>query len=148
MDEETKARADARLEAALADGDRRDPRPFYRHALRYLRKENPAAFQRALDYFENELIPASLAEDPLQAWLEYGQLLAGELGAGRVLDLDDTGRAHTVENAALARGLLLFLPDDPRTPVLVLRYPADATPSQQAAHELLVEGRQIASAYG
>ena len=141
-------RADARLETALRDTDRQDPRPHYRRALKYLRDRNPDAFQDALRYFEEELIPAVAGEaDPLEAWLGYGRHLARSLGDGRLVELDSTGRARPVNDPTTARGLVLHIPDDASTPPLVLRCPTEPSKAQQAALELLVEGRQTASAY-
>lgn len=143
-----KTRADARLEAALQDADRADPRPLYRPALKYLRSQKPAAFQEALRYFEEELIPAVAGEaDPLAAWLDYGRRLAEALGEGRLVELDSTGRARPCTDAAGARGLVLYLPDDAAAPALSLRRPRGPSRAQEAAFELLVEGRQVASAY-
>lgn len=142
------ARADARLEAALQDADHADPRPLYRPALRYLRDRNPDAFQDALRYYEGELIPAVAGEaDPLAAWLDYGRRLARALGTGRLVELDSTGRARPVGDPEDARGLVLHLPDDGSAPALALRRPRDPSKAQQAAFELLVQGRQTASAY-
>ncbi|MFP4622680.1 MAG: hypothetical protein ACOCVZ_00550 [Gemmatimonadota bacterium] len=143
MTDDAGTRADARLEAALQGADQGDPRPLYRPALRHLRERDPEAFQRALRYYETELVPAVAAEaDPLAAWREYGAALARELGGGRTVELDSTGRARAVEDLAAARGLVLHVPDAADAPVLVLRYPRGASASQRAAYELLVEGRQ------
>lgn len=143
-----KTRADARLETALQDADRADPRPLYRPALKHLRDRKPDAFQDALRYLEEELIPAVAGEaDPLGAWLDYGRRLARALGEGRLVELDSTGRARPVSDPAEARGLVLHLPDDPGAPALALRHPRHPSTAQQAAFELLVEGRQTASAY-
>ena len=148
MSDETRNRADARLGTALTGADQRDPRPFFRAVLRHLRERNDDGFRRALRYYEEELVPAVAGEaDPLEAWAEYGQVLARELGSGRTAELDSTGRARTAESVADARGLVLHIPDATDAPVLVLRYPAAPTPAQHAAFELLVEGRQSASAY-
>lgn len=148
MTDDPKARADARLEAALGNLDYRDPRPFYRSALRYLRERDEEAFGRALRYFEDELVPAVAGEaDPGAEWSEYGAVLARALGPGRMAELDSTGRARGVETALGAKGLVLYIPESTDAPVLVLRYPRGATPAQHAAYELLVEGRQTASAY-
>lgn len=144
-----KSRADARLETALGDADQQDPRPLYRPALKHLRDRDPEAFRDALRYFEEELIPAVAGEaDPLDAWLEYGRRLARALGDGRLVELDSTGRARPVSDPAEARGLVLHLPDEAAAPALALRYPADPSKAQKAAFELLIEGRQTASAYG
>lgn len=144
-----KPRADARLEAALQDSAQADPRPLYRPALRHLKDRDRAAFDDALRYFEEELIPAVAGEaDPLEAWLEYGRRLARALGDGRLLELDSTGRARPVPDPSAATGLVLHLPDDAGVPALVLRRPKALSKAQQAAIELLVDRRQTASAYG
>ena len=143
-----KARADARLETALNDADRRDPRPLYRPALKFLRDRRPDAFADALRYFEEELIPAVAGEaDPLAEWLAYGRRLARALGDGRLLEIDSTGRARPVAGVEEARGLVLHVPDDDAAPALALHYPAEPSKAQQATFELLVEGRQTASTY-
>lgn len=148
MSQDPKARADARLEMALENADQRDPRPFYRNALRYLRESDGPAFQSALRYFEEELVPSVAGEaDPLRAWAEYGVVLVRSLGNGRMVELDSTGRARTVEGPGGAVGLVLFVPGAAAAPVVVLRYPANPSAAQHAAYELLVEGRQTASAY-
>lgn len=147
MSDDPRARADARLEAALEGGDRLDPRPMYRPVLRYIKEQNPEAFRRALRYYDEELVPGSVEGDPLAAWLEYGARLSAELGPGRLLDIDATGRARPIGAAAAGEGFVLFLPDSTVAPALVLRYPGSATTAQRAAMELLVEGRQTASAY-
>lgn len=148
MTDDLKPRADARLETALVDADHLDPRPFYRRALRYLRERDEEAFGRALRYFEDELVPSVAADaPPAAAWAEYGAVLARALGAGRMVELDGTGRAHPVDTAVGARGLVLYVPEQADAPVLVLRYPREASAAQHAAYELLVEGRRGASAY-
>ncbi len=142
-------RADARLDAALQDADQQDPREHYRRALRALKQVNPDGFQAALRYFEEELIPAVAGEaDPLEAWADYGKMLARTLGEGRAVELDSTGRARPVYDVSAAKGLVLHLPDDASVPAFVLRCPRKPSPAQQASMELLVEGRQTASAYG
>jgi hypothetical protein len=148
MSDESKARADARLEAALGGTGRRDPRPSYRLALRYLKDRDPDGFHRARRYFEEELVPeVAGGADPLQAWTEYGRRLAEGLGPGRTMDLDATGRARRLEDPGDAAGLVLYVPDDEQAPVLVLQCPSEPSKAQNAALELLVDGRQTASAY-
>jgi hypothetical protein len=152
MEPEQKIEADRRLEAALESSGVRDPRPYFRPVLKYLRDEDPAAFGRALQYHEGVLIPAVAGgADPLGAWLEYGLRLAGAMGTGRTVEVDATGRARTLETAvpdvAAASGLVLHLPEDGAAPALVLRYPGASAPAQDATVELLVAGRLSASAY-
>ncbi|MDX1673984.1 MAG: hypothetical protein R3314_04185 [Longimicrobiales bacterium] len=143
-----KTRADARLETALEDADQQDPRPHLREALRALKDRDPDGFREALRHFEEELTPAVAGEaDPLDAWAEYGMMLARTIGAGRTVELDSTGRSRPVEDVRNATGLVLHVPDDASTPAIVLRYPREASPAQRASYELLVEGRQTASLY-
>lgn len=151
MTDESRATSDARLEAALEHSDQRDPRPFFRVVLRHLRERDDEGFRRALHYFDEELVPAVAGDaDPLGAWAEYGGVLATVLGSGQTVELDGTGRAHRLESAALANaatGLVLHIPQATDAPVLVLRYPKEPSAAQHAAYELLVQGRQTASAY-
>lgn len=148
MIDDDKARADARLEAALEGSGQRDPRPFFRLALKHLRERDDEAFRRALRYYEEELVPAVAGDsDPLSAWAAYGAVLARSTGPGRTVELDATGLARDVESAVGADGLVLYIPEATDAPVLVLRYPREAAPAQHAACELLVSGRQTASAY-
>ena len=98
MNDDLRARADARLEAALAGAPWRDPRPFFRPVLKHLKDRDPAGFERAIDHFQSTLIPAVAGDgDPLAEWLEYGRLLA-TLGIaappearGGLLDQTDRG---------------------------------------------------------
>jgi hypothetical protein len=148
MSDDRRARADARLEAALGGAGCRDPRPHYRRVLRHLKDRDEGAFRRATERFETELVPACLDGDPIAAWLDYGLRLAEDLGDGRIMDIDGTGRARAADDPATATGLLLHIPEDAGKPVVVLREPREATAPQRAALELLVEGRVVASAYG
>ena len=152
MSDDLRARADARLEAALAAAPWRDPRPYLRRLLKHLKERDLAAFERALAYFDSTLVPAVAGEaDPLAEWLEYGRVLCSLAGAGRIVAIDGSGRAAEAEaeaeGDALPGGLLLYLPDDPEAPAAVLRCPRDATPAQEASVELLVLGRVTATAY-
>ncbi len=148
MSDDQRRRADERLESTLHASGLRDPRPFYRPVLRYLREHHPAAFARALEHYESVLVPG-LADggDALGAWLEYGLVLAAEVGPGRTLEVDETGRANACDDPGGGDGLVLHIPDDAGAPVLLLRYPAASSPAQDATVELLVAGRVTASAY-
>jgi hypothetical protein len=144
-----RSRADAAMDAALAEtAGVRDPRPYYRPVLKHLRDRDPSAFARAISHFESVLVPAlARGDDPLGGWLEYGLLLAAELGTGRLVEVDATGRAQPIDNAGDARGLVLHIPDAVDAPVLVLRHPAAGSAAQDATVELLAAGRVTASAY-
>jgi hypothetical protein len=131
--------ADARFQAALADRGARDPRPFYRDRLRALKAENAAAYGDALRYFEETLTPAVAAadSDPLAEWLEYGRVLAALAAPGRTVQIDATGRARDYARPVPEDALVLHLPKEPG-PALVVGIPPALSPSQRAAHDLLV----------
>lgn len=146
MTDDLRARADARLESALESAPVRDPRPYLREILRHLKERDSGAFERAIAHFESTLVPAVAGEgDPLAEWLEYGRVLAALSGEGRIVAIDETGRATPVESAeggdVPSDTLLLYLPDATDTPAAVLRCPRDATPAQEASIGLLVQGR-------
>ncbi|MBI4409444.1 MAG: hypothetical protein HY561_07025, partial [Gemmatimonadetes bacterium] len=142
--ENVRARADARLEEALMRLGVRDPRDFCRERLRALKERDAAGYERALRYFEETLVPrvAEEASDPLAEWIRYGRLL-GELhgGVGRTVAVDASGRARPYGNGDSDDLLVLYLPDDPRAPALVLSAPTGLTPAQQATLDLLVYGK-------
>ncbi|MBW3553541.1 MAG: hypothetical protein KY466_08525 [Gemmatimonadetes bacterium] len=148
MSDDLRARADARLEAALVAAPWRDPRPYLRPILKHLKERDPAAFERALDHFNSTLIPAVAGEaDALAEWLGYGRLLGSLAGVGRAVAIDGSGKAGEPEGAPEPDALVLYLPDAAEVPAVVLRCPRDATPAQEASMELLVLGRVSASAY-
>jgi hypothetical protein len=120
----------------------RDPRDLYRERLRLLREHDPAAYRRALQHFEERLIPRVASEqcDPLAEWLEYGRLLAELGGPGRAVQVDRTGRARDYSAPVPPEDLVLHLPASGREPVCVLRLPGELSAPQRATYELLVEG--------
>lgn len=136
--------------ALAADPAVRDPRPFYRPVLKYLRETDPEAFGRALSHYETTLVPAVAdGADPLASWLEYGRLLADALGPGETVAVDATGRARSAGEVETdpTPGLALHIPAAGAAPVLILRYPVPSSPHQDAAVELLAAGRVNASLY-
>lgn len=141
-DSEQKHRAEVRLEACLEGAAVADPRDLYRARLRQLRSRDAAAFDRALAYYEDELVPrVAEGDDPLTEWLAYGKMLAEMNGPGRVVVVDDTGRSRPAHDDS-PDGLLLFLPENTSNPAMVLQSPAHPTPAQSATIQLLVEHRR------
>jgi hypothetical protein len=143
MNQELRRRAEARLQEAAARLGLSDPRPAYRDRLRVLRERHTAAFDRAIAHYEGTVLPA-LADgpDPITTWTEYGAFLAGLTADGRSFRIDGTGRAATFRAPVQPNELVLFVPDDAATDVLVMTMPAAATPAQQATVDLLV-GRKL-----
>lgn len=140
--DDPRAIAERRLGEALAASAMADPRLLYRDRLRQLRNTDPPAFARALEYFENTLVPAVAGDaDPLTAWLAYGTFLAELPGRGRTVAVDAGGRARPYQPPPDGC-LILFLPEDGRRNVEVLLGPAERSPAQQATVDLLVSGRR------
>jgi hypothetical protein len=133
-------RADHRLAEALERTGVPDPRERYREWLKELRARDEGAFRKALDYFEQELVPAVARDDsdPLAAWTEYGTRLAQRLLPGEAVRIDATGRSRPYDPSAAIEELVLHLPRAARDAALPVRLPPRLSTAQQAAYELLV----------
>ena len=142
MDPNLKSRADARLEAALQTSAARDPRDVCRDRLRWLKDHDRAAFDRALQHYEQVLVPnvGAADVDPLDEWEAYARLLAELSGAGKTVDIDENGRASAP--SAPLRGLTFHIPEDSATPVLIVRMPREMSAAQRATIDLLVDRKQ------
>lgn len=143
MSDDVTARADARLEEALAAEGARDPREFYRERMRDLKRADPDAYGRAVAYYRDTLLPAVAGDaEPLEAWTEYGRVLTEALAPGRTYAIDGTGRARAYAAPAPRDHLVLHVPDDKASRALLVGLPADLTPAQRATYDVLVQGRQ------
>lgn len=131
--------ASVRTQKALEAGGFADMRPAYRAMLRYLKQQDAGRFDEATRRYEEELVPALTDDerDPVAAWAEYGAWLAGETLPGRLLRLDESGLATPSDPDPLPGHVLLYLPDESRRAAIPIVLPADPSPSQQAALELL-----------
>jgi hypothetical protein len=143
-EEELRQRADRRLEEALERIGARDPREFYRGRLRELKQRDPAAYEKAVGYFGDVLVPAIAkdGEDPLEAWMEYGRTLAELEAPGRTVCVDGSGRAEAYAHPIGTDRLVLHLPREGRGQVLLVGLPRELTPAQRATYDWLVAGRQ------
>ena len=146
MSDDLTARADRRLEEALAREGARDPREFYRERLRELKQSNPDGYAQAVAYYRDELLPQVADGDgePLAAWTEYGRRLAEALAPGRTVAVDGTGRSHPYEAPAARDRLVLHFPDGKSTRAILVGLPAELTPAQRATYDVLVSGKQKA----
>jgi hypothetical protein len=136
-------RADQALEEALEATGARDPREFYRERLRELRQTHPEGYERAVAYYRETLIPAvaSGAAPPLDAWTEYGRVLAEAVTPGRTVSIDETGFAHPYEGPEPER-LMLHLPAAKGGRALLVGLPPVLSRAQRATFDVLVSGRQ------
>lgn len=138
-----RARADARLEAALDRAGVEDPRPFFRERLRLLKERNPRVYEEARRHFETEVLPRVAMEDsdPIAEWIEYGRRLGEWTAPGKTYAIDATGRARTYAPPLDPGHLVLHIPDDTHEPALILSMPRAPSLPQQATCDLLVRGR-------
>lgn len=141
MSDSTAAEAQRKLEQALADTGARDPREFYRERLRDLKQSDAAAYERAVAYYRETLIPtiANGEQDPLDAWTEYGRTLAVALAPGRTVRIDGTGKAHPYEGPSPG-DLILQIPEGKGRAILVA-LPPELSGAQKATFEVLVSGK-------
>ena len=146
MSDDLTARADKRLEEALAREGARDPREFYRERLKDLKAANPEGYARAVTYYREQLLPqvADGGVEPLSAWTEYGRHLAEALAPGRTVSVDGTGRSFPYEAPAPRDVLVLHFPDGKSTRAILVGLPAELASAQRATYDVLVSGKQKA----
>jgi hypothetical protein len=141
MPDDPQAEADRKLDAALATTGARDPRQFYRDRLRDLKQADPAAYEQAVVYYRDTLVPSvARGADPLPAWTEYGRQLATLTAAGRTLMIDEHGVAEPYLSPAPLDRLILHVPDG-RGRALVVGLPTELSRAQRATYDLLVSGK-------
>lgn len=142
---DTQSRADEKLEEAMAATGARDPREFYRARLRELKQADAEAYDKAVAYYRDTLVPAvaSGEAEPLVAWTEYGRELMELTAPGRTMAVDPEGRAEPYRAPAPLDRLVLHLPDARRGRALLVALPPEPTRAQRATYDLLVEGRQV-----
>lgn len=143
MSNDLNARADQRLETALAETGARDPRQAYRTLLRKLKQRDEAAYARAVTRWRTAVIePLGRGEgEPLSLWLSFGVELVEALHPGRAVRIDGGGIAHTLDGPPGWDALVLHLPEDPRERAVPVVLPPAPSPAQTATLDLLVEGR-------
>jgi hypothetical protein len=147
MSDTIAAEAEKKLEAALEAEGARDPREFYRERLRDLKQADPDGYARAVDYYRDTLLPSIAEEnaDPLDAWTEYGRMLAEALAPGRTVRVDATGRAHPYERPSRA-DLVLQIPQGKGGRAVLVALPANLSAAQKATYDVLVAGKTRAHA--
>ena len=143
MSDDAVARADRILDEALAREGAQDPRDFYRERLREIKSTDNEAYERAVAYYTDTLIPSVAAcdGDPLTAWTEYGRRLAEAAAPGRTVSVDRSGRAEPYRSPVRRDRLVLHLPDAKNSRALPVGLPADLSEAQQATYDVLVSRR-------
>lgn len=142
MDAKLVEQADQAFARALEATGARDPREFYRGRMLELRQSDPDAFARARAYYEETLVPAvgGGKVDPVQAWLEYGRLLAEWTSPGRTVMVDGSGRASPWSVPVPLDHLVLHLPEGRGSAAAIpVGIPPELTVAQRATWDLLVK---------
>ncbi len=132
-------RAEAAYADAIAERGLADLRPACRALLRRLKTTAPDRYAEGVQRYEEDLVPAVAggSVDPVDAWLEYGTWLAGQLSAGRAVGIDPTGRSTPLSGPLPAGWMALYLPDKDQQPAVLLAAPARLTPPQDTTRALL-----------
>ena len=144
MSDDLQTEADLRLEEALADTGARDPREFYRECLRNLKQTDRRAYDEAVEYYREVLLPSLVkGVDPLPAWTEYGRRLATLTTPGRTVMVNQAGVAEPYLEPAPLDRLVLHLPEarGSASRAVVVGLPVELTRAQRAHYDLLVSGR-------
>jgi hypothetical protein len=147
MANETATEAEAKLEAALQAEGARDPREFYREQLKQLKQQSQEAYQDAVSYYREVLLPSIASGDahPLDAWTEYGRTLANALTPGRTVRIDDSGKAFSFESPNRT-DLVLQIPSAKGGRAVLVALPAKLSRAQKATYDVLVRGKTKAPA--
>ncbi len=135
-------RAEEALEAALAETGARDPREYYRERLRELKQVNRSGYDEAVAYYRDTLIPtiADGASPPLDAWTEYGRVLAQTMTPGTQVAIDESGRSSPYDGPD-GKSLVLHLPSG-KGRALLIALPIELSSAQRATYAVLVSGKQ------
>lgn len=144
MEKDSHNRADRIFEEALDRTGAKDPREFYRTRLREMKADNPGAYQEAVAYYENDLVPsiAEAGDDPLMAWQRFGCRVAELTVTGTPMEIDTTGRRRPYAPPTPPDRMVLHIPQGSKGRALVVGLPPELSPAQLATYDLLVGGRQ------
>ena len=144
MNQKIQERADQIFEDALGKTGAKDPREFYRKRLREMKMDNPDAYQEAVAYYENQLVPsiAEARDDPLTAWQQFGCHMAELTVTGTPVEIDATGRRLPYVPPTPADRMVLHVPQGSKGRALVVGLPPELSAAQLATYDLLVGGRQ------
>lgn len=142
MDSELKRRLESGLTAVFAERGLTDGLAAYRSVLRDLRARDSEAFRQAAEHYETEVVPRLAGgEDPVEVWVDYGTVIGGLTARGRMMVIDETGRAAPFMVPLEAGSVVLYVPESGRLGAFVAISPVEPSPAQQATIGLLAEGR-------
>ena len=144
MTADSKQVADTRFAEALAASGARDPRDYYREKLRELRRLNPEGYAEGVAYYQKTLIPSIAGgdADPLDAWRDYGLLIARLIAPGRPVAIDRAGKSRSFDPPGEPGDMVLHMPEKSRERPIVVALPPQPTPAQSATYDWLIAGKR------
>lgn len=144
MSSDPKQAAEARFAEALAATGARDPRNYYRDKLRELKHNNPEGYAEGVAYYQQTLIPsiAGGKADPLEAWRDYGLLIARLTAPGRPVSVDPDGRSRPFQPPGERNDMVLHMPGKRRAHPILVTLPPKPSAAQMATFDWLVAGRR------
>ena len=144
MSSDPKQAAEARFAEALTATGARDPRDYYREKLRELKHNSPDGYAEGVAYYQKTLIPsiAGGEADPLEAWRDYGLLIARLTAPGRPVAVDQAGRSRPFQPPGDPADMVLHLPDKSGERPILVTLPAEPSEAQMATFDWLVSGRR------
>ena len=144
MSSDSAQAAEARFAEALAASGARDPRDYYRERLRELRRASPEAYAEGVAYYQQTLIPSIAGgdADPLEAWRDYGLLIARLTSPGRPVAVDSGGRSSPFRPPGDSGDMILHMPDRSTERPILVTLPAEPSPAQMATFDWLVARRR------
>ena len=131
--------AEDRYSAELAERGTSDVRPACRYLLKQLKATAPEAYEAGVRRYEEELVP-SIADgslNPLDAWIDYGAWLCGQLYDGRLVCVDASGRSSPLSGPLPDGAMALYLGAKDDQPTILLALPESPSAHQTAARDLL-----------
>ena len=144
MSSDQKQAAEARFAEALAATGARDPRDYYREKLRELKHNSPEGYAEGVAYYQQMLIPsiAGGEVDPLEAWRDYGLLIARLMAPGRPVAIAPGGRSRPFQPPGDPGDMVLHMPENSRTRPILVTLPPKPSQAQLATFDWLVAGRR------
>jgi hypothetical protein len=134
--------ADAILADILGKKSVRDPREICRKQLQNLKQDDHNAYQKALAYYEETLLPEITQNDKdcLVAWQKYGCFVANLRDPGSPVEIDTSGNLHDYNDPTPMDRMVLHIPDITSHRALPITLPLEMSEAQAATYDLLVKG--------
>ncbi len=133
--------ADKILDDSLKNNSVRDPRTICREQLQDLKQTDFNAYQKALDYYKERLLPQIIenSEDCLVSWQKYGCFVANLRDPGLPIEIDTAGNLHDYESPTATDRMLLHLPTITSHRALPITLPLELSEAQNATYGLLIK---------